>query len=77
MTKKEILEKLQNDKDEFRLNYHITPAKGLLNDPNGLVEKDGKYYIFHQWNENDCEHGLKSWGLFTTENFIDWKIDAI
>ncbi len=77
MTKKEILEKLQNDKDEFRLNYHITPAKGLLNDPNGLVEKDGKYYIFHQWNENDCEHGLKSWGLFTTKNFIDWKIEGI
>ena len=75
--KKEILEKLQNDKDEFRLNYHITPAKGLLNDPNGLVEKDGKYYIFHQWNENDCEHGLKSWGLFTTKNFIDWKIEGI
>ena len=64
MTKKEILEKLQNDKDEFRLNYHITPAKGLLNDPNGLVEKDGKYYAVtgtkgYRWMESEMVRTLE------------------
>lgn len=76
MNKKEILEKLREE-SKYRLNYHHMPAQGLLNDPNGLVEKDGVYHVFYQWNKDECDHGAKVWGHYTTENFVEWKIEEI
>ncbi|MBD5561071.1 MAG: hypothetical protein HDQ87_12130 [Clostridia bacterium] len=35
-------------KNPYKMTYHIEPPCGLLNDPNGLVEFDGRYYFFHQ-----------------------------
>ncbi|WP_259686318.1 hypothetical protein [Lactobacillus helveticus] len=26
---------------------HLEPSRGLLDDPNGLVQFNGKYYVFH------------------------------
>lgn len=76
MGKKEILEVLLK-KDKYRLNYHLMPAKGLLNDPNGLVEKDNKYHVFYQWNDKECAHGPKKWGHYISKNFIDWEIEDV
>lgn len=76
MKKEEILEILLK-KEKFRLNYHLMPAKGLLNDPNGLVEKDGIYHVFYQWNDKECEHGAKKWGLYTSKNLINWEIEDV
>lgn len=59
--------------NDYKLGYHITPPKGLLNDPNGLVQHQGVYHIFFQWNQTDTTHQSKSWGHVTTEDFIQWK----
>ena len=29
--------------------YHISPPKGFLNDPNGLAQFQGIYHVFYQW----------------------------
>lgn len=58
---------------DYELGYHITPPKGLLNDPNGLVYYEGVYHVFFQWNQTDTTHQSKSWGHVTTEDFIHWK----
>lgn len=73
MKKNEIFDILSK-KEKYRLNYHLMPAKGLLNDPNGLVEKNGKYYVFYQWNDKESAHGAKKWGLYTSKDFINWEI---
>ena len=33
----------------YRQTFHIQPETGLLNDPNGLIYFNGKYYVSHQW----------------------------
>ena len=46
--------------NDYKLGYHITPPKGLLNDPNGLVQHQGVYHIFFQWNQTDTTHQSKA-----------------
>lgn len=60
---------------KYRLCYHLMPLKGLMNDPNGLLYKDGRYYVFYQLNDEDCTHKNKKWGLYTSEDFVNWKIE--
>ena len=60
-------------RNNWRLNYHLEAPFGLVNDPNGLAQYKGKYYIFFQWNPFRCEHKFKHWGLFTTEDFINYS----
>jgi len=65
-----------NKREKYRLNYHLMPAKGLLNDPNGLIQKNDTFYVFYQWNDKECSHGSKKWGLYTSKDLINWKIEG-
>ncbi len=40
------LSKYYNEK--YRPDYHYTPARGSVSDPNGLVYFEGEYHLFHQ-----------------------------
>ncbi|WP_238526690.1 glycoside hydrolase family 32 protein [Carnobacterium sp. 17-4] len=62
-----------NKLKQYELGYHIRPPKGLLNDPNGLVQYKGVYHVFYQWNQTDTTHQSKSWGHMTTKDFIRWE----
>lgn len=73
MLREECL-KILSKKERYRLNYHLMPAKGLLNDPNGLIQKGKEFYVFYQWNDKECSHGSKKWGLYTSKDLINWKI---
>lgn len=35
---------------DIRQKFHLEPNVGLLNDPNGLIQYKGIYYVFFQWN---------------------------
>lgn len=70
--KKEI-EKLKKS-DRYRLNYHLMPIEGLINDPNGLIEKNGVYHVFYQVNDSECTHGAKKWGHYESKDMINWEI---
>jgi beta-fructofuranosidase len=58
---------------KFRFNYHIQPPTGLLNDPNGLFQKDGVYHVFYQWFPLGAVHGLKYWYHITSKDLINWE----
>jgi beta-fructofuranosidase len=42
---------------------HIRPARGWLNDPNGLCRIDGRYHVFFQYNPDAPVHGNIHSGL--------------
>lgn len=57
----------------YKLAYHIEPATGLLNDPNGLIKFKDTFYFFHQWNRFSTDHSYKEWGLFTSNDMVHWS----
>ncbi|MBS0848317.1 sucrose-6-phosphate hydrolase [Citrobacter sp. JGM124] len=59
--------------DPFRPAYHISPKFGLLNDPNGLIQFNGHYHIFYQWNPFACDHRQKFWGHYISADLINWQ----
>ncbi len=65
------INKAKKDKKNYP-QIHIAPKTGLLNDPNGLVYYNGKYHIFYQICPNGPFHGMKSWNLITTVDFINY-----
>ncbi len=60
--------------DPMRLNYHVQPPMGWLNDPNGLCQKDGVYHIYHQYVPFYPELCSVLWGHITTRDFIHYEV---
>ncbi len=55
--------------------FHFRPAKGWINDPNGLVWFKGWYHVFYQ-HAPDHEVPWKQpmhWGHARTKDFISWE----
>lgn len=63
--------------DPYRLNYHLMPPVGLLNDPNGLIQFKGVYHVFYQWNPFDTSHGAKFWGHYSSKDMVHWKEEPV
>lgn len=61
---------------KWRLNFHIMPPIGWLNDPNGLCQMNGEYHFFFQYSPFNAKGGLKFWGHYKSKNMIDWKYDG-
>ena len=69
--------KEQIARSPWRLDYHIQPPTGLLNDPNGFSFFNGKWHLFYQTYPMGAVHGLKSWYHLTSENLVDWHEEGL
>ncbi len=58
------------NQDRYRLQYHLMPPTGFLNDPNGLCQKDGVYHIYFQYTPFDSGWGTKLWGHYTSKDMV-------
>ncbi|MCI6085247.1 MAG: glycoside hydrolase family 32 protein [Selenomonas sp.] len=59
-------------KHRYHNRFHLEMPFGLINDPNGLVEKDGITHIFYQWNPLGVEHKHKCWAHTQTRDFVHY-----
>ena len=71
----DLISKVNND--PYRLNFHLMPPTGWLNDPNGLCVIKGVNHIYFQYTPFSATWGLKSWGHYSTENWIDYSEHSI
>jgi fructan beta-fructosidase len=57
----------------YRPQFHFTPAKNWMNDPNGLVYYRGEYHLFYQHEPDRPLFWSMHWGHAVSPDLVSWE----
>lgn len=63
----------ESARDPHRPQYHFLPPSGWMNDPNGLIQWDGRYHLFYQFNPHRAQWGSPHWGHAASDDLVRWQ----
>ena len=55
-----------------RYRLHLAPPFGWMNDPNGLITRDGRTEAFYQHYPSALRWDTMHWGHAVSDNLVDW-----
>ncbi len=71
-------EVVSNDNEKlYRPNFHFSPKKGWMNDPNGMFYYNGYYHLYFQHYPDSTVWGPMHWGHAISSDMITWKEQPI
>lgn len=53
--------------------FHPRPARGWINDPNGVSYINGRYHVFFQFNPESARHHRIQWGHVSSPDLVHWE----
>ncbi|WP_341487790.1 glycoside hydrolase family 32 protein [Pararhizobium sp. A13] len=59
--------------DIYRPRFHFAPAKGWMNDPNGLIRLGDSWHLFYQHDPDSISHGPMHWGHAVSRDLVTWE----
>lgn len=61
----------------YRPNFHFSPKKGWMNDPNGMFYYNGNYHLYFQHYPDGNKWGPMHWGHAVSTDMISWEEQPI
>ncbi|APZ46335.1 glycosyl hydrolase family 32 [Polaribacter reichenbachii] len=74
---KEKTSKTNTEEELYRPNFHFTPKKAWMNDPNGMFYYNGYYHLYFQYHPDSNVWGPMHWGHAISTDMITWSEQPI